>query len=346
MIARPTADDVARLAAIEEYPCVTVLLPTTPADRPAEEDLALLEALCTDAVRRVRAEGHPDEAVIERRLADLVAQVAEAATDTAVALLVNADVAEVFHLTDLLAARVVVDPTFATRDLLATVHGNPPYLLLDLALSGARLFEHDGRRMAEVHDGTFPLPAPGDFGWHRHRSSARRFVAGVDAALAGSLGRRRPLVVVADDVLLVEFLDCSAHRDRAITLGRASVSGTGPRALESAIRPLLMQRLDDLREAAQETLSTQDAVVTGLGACWEAAGSRTPQLLLVEQSYAPSARLTPHGLRMADDREHPEVIDDAVDELVELVCARGGAVRFVPDGSLQWADRVALAVAT
>ena len=46
----------------------------------------------------------------------------------------------------------------------------------------------------------------------------------------------------------------------------------------------------------------------------------------------------------AAQREWPQVIDDAVDELVELVIAKGGQVRFVPDGSLREQERIALSV--
>ena len=44
----------------------------------------------------------------------------------------------------------------------------------------------------------------------------------------------------------------------------------------------------------------------------------------------------------ATDLDHPEVIDDAVDGLIERVLSRGGWVALVADGSLGAHKRVAL----
>lgn len=43
-----------------------------------------------------------------------------------------------------------------------------------------------------------------------------------------------------------------------------------------------------------------------------------------------------------DDRDAPGVVDDAVDELIEAVLARGGTAQLVPDGTLDDLGRVAL----
>ena len=121
--------------------------------------------------------------------------------------------------------------------------------------------------------------------------------------------------------------------------------------MERIVRPLLAEHLADLEAAAQDTLEARlpgREVLTGLPACWHAAQSERPELLLVEQSYAMPARLSDDGSLLAptapDERELPEVIDDAVDELIELVIDKGGQVRFVPDGSLPHRDRVTLSV--
>ena len=44
----------------------------------------------------------------------------------------------------------------------------------------------------------------------------------------------------------------------------------------------------------------------------------------------------------ADDVEHPDVIDDAVDEVIETVLRRGGWVALVQNGALSASDRIAL----
>jgi hypothetical protein len=43
-----------------------------------------------------------------------------------------------------------------------------------------------------------------------------------------------------------------------------------------------------------------------------------------------------------DDSEHPEVVDDAVDDLIDKVLVCGGYVSVVPDGALRAHGRVAM----
>jgi len=49
----------------------------------------------------------------------------------------------------------------------------------------------------------------------------------------------------------------------------------------------------------------------------------------------------PGDLEPAEDREHPDVVDDLVDDLVETVLAKGGRAVFVDDGILARDGRVA-----
>jgi hypothetical protein len=69
-------------------------------------------------------------------------------------------------------------------------------------------------------------------------------------------------------------------------------------------------------------------------------------MLAVEQGLFYPARLSTDGDRLtpADDIDHPEVIDDAIDELIEIVLRRGGWIALVEDGLLSAHGRIALAV--
>ncbi len=120
--------------------------------------------------------------------------------------------------------------------------------------------------------------------------------------------------------------------------------------LEDIGRLVMEDHVADLGAAAHDTfharLRTRRAV-TGLLGCWHAASTGTPELLVVEQHFAMPARMVAGGryLEPSDDGEHPDVIDDAVDDLIERVLQRGGFVSVVPDGTLRDHGRVALTLA-
>ena len=91
-------------------------------------------------------------------------------------------------------------------------------------------------------------------------------------------------------------------------------------------------------EAVLETLGghlAKGRVAIGIDDAWDQAAIGGGDTLLVEESYECAARITESGLEHTSDRDAPDVVDDVVDELIELVIARGGRVQIVPDGRLE-----------
>jgi len=118
-------------------------------------------------------------------------------------------------------------------------------------------------------------------------------------------------------------------------------------ALVERIRPVLTSYLLSRQDEALALLDRRrsgHAVVDGLDAAWLAARRERPEMLAVEEGFSRAARLSPDGdfLTPAEDVEHPDVVDDVVDELIETVLLRGGWVALVADGALADHDRVAL----
>jgi hypothetical protein len=67
-------------------------------------------------------------------------------------------------------------------------------------------------------------------------------------------------------------------------------------------------------------------------------------VLLVEENYHQPARIAADGvtLTLVDDPTPPDVVDDAVDEIISLVLEKGGRVVFVDDGALPQHQRIAV----
>jgi len=368
---RPDPQDIPFFAAISDYPCVSIVLATRPGARMEPVDRAHLEALIAVAHRRLQEEGLADADTVAEALRDRAQVVSAGPTDQGLVIYARRGMVEHRHLPIAVADRVVVDPTFATRDLVRAVQANPDYLLLVLDADSAHLYGSRVGALAAIEDDQFPIrrttenerkdtgarpgrrrgSRPGRTD-QRQREQTRTFLRRVDTLLAARLARKpQPVIVMAGDRILSDFLSVTQMSDRIIGLARGSGSKLGLRRLERAVRPLLSDHIADLEAAAHDTLEARmpgREVVTGLPACWHAALSERPELLLVEQSYAMPARLSADGSLLAvtgpDERELPEVIDDAVDELIELVISKRGQVRFVPDGSLPHDDRIALSV--
>ena len=84
--------------------------------------------------------------------------------------------------------------------------------------------------------------------------------------------------------------------------------------------------------------------VSTIGEAWRLGHEGRGALLLVEEDFHYPARVDASGMHLtpADDPSAPDVLDDAVDDLIEIVLARGGRVAFVDNGTLSQHQQVAL----
>ena len=352
--ALPTPNMVTLLQGIKSYPAVSLLMSTTPAPRMLPEDAERLLGMVRDAEARLAEEALPGVGGgFLGSLTDAAEDAVRGPATEAIGVFVSAVTTAVVHLNLPVADRVVVDPTFATRDLVRALHRTPLHVVLALSRHEARLFAGTGDDLRPVPGRAFPLLAASAEaprrGEHGMRVEERRsFYRDVDRALGAYLRiHPAPLVLVGAERELAEFRGLSAN------LGRLAgcVQGSMVTAPIADLAPRIRVVMEGyLRSRQKEALALLEAracdkrVVSGIASVWLAAQAERPEMLAVEEGYFYPARVDPSGelLTPADDVEHPDVVDDAVDEVIETVLHRGGWVALVEDGALADHDRVAL----
>jgi hypothetical protein len=337
-VSGPSPEQVVLLQSVRDDPCVSLLATTTPAPRMTEADARTLQRLAGEAGARLARDGAPAE--LAGALDDLVAAASAEPTGAAIAFYVNRALRQVVRLPVPVPDRVVVDPTFATRDLVRALHRIPRHVVLLLSETDARLLEGVAGTLRPPPRSPFPLTADDDGG--------DAFLRRVDRSLGTYLRLHpAPLVLVGGQRVVGRFRRMSRNTGRLA----GTVSGNLTRAPLSVLVPRIHEVLDTyLLSRQDEALDhldrrrSRNAVVEGLPAAWLAARRERPEMLAVEEGFTLAARLSPDGdfLVPADDVEHPDVVDDVVDELIETVLLRGGWVAFVADGALADAGRVAL----
>jgi hypothetical protein len=282
-----------------------------------------------------------------------VREAATAPTSTALAVFVSRGTALTVLLPVEVRDRAVVDPTFATRDLVRALHRTPRHLVLALTSREARLFDGVGETLRPVPGTTFPLRGDRQRGDERMRARRRdadaaAFLRTVDAALGAYLRLHpAPLVLVGQDRVLAGFRAVSKNLGRLAGSIEANLATEPLATLVTRTRPVLERYLRSRQDEALALLERRAGVhraVSGMSSAWLAARSERPEMLAVEEGLFYPARVSNDGdlLQRATDVEHPDVIDDAVDELIELVLDRGGWVALVEDGALRAHDGVAL----
>ncbi|KGI70464.1 hypothetical protein MJO55_27150 [Mycolicibacterium rufum] len=348
-----TAYEVTELQSQRAYPSISILATTRPGPTLHGEDVSALRGLAADAARRLAAE-HTDhlDADPEQLLAavhELIGEAAGRPTDRAVALFVSATQRRRVNLPVPVVNRCVIDPTFATRDLVRALQHTPHHAVLLLSADEARLLHDRGGILTRVTSGGFPVRRR-TLGARRSSADERPtdFLRRVDRALGVALRLDpMPLVLAAPEPTASRFQRLSRNTGRLAGVVRGSHLHTGAEELTTLTRPVLQ---DYLRSRAQEALDLVEQragtgrVLTDITSAWRAARWERPELLAVEEDYFYPARLGQDGdsLIPTDEVDHPDVIDDAVDELIEIVLGRGGWIALLAAGQLPGDARLAL----
>lgn len=333
---------VVALQSMTCYPSVSLLMPTRPG-RLDREQAARLIALRDSAVRRITNEGLAGVGGLVARIDELIEHAHQINLGRSLAVFVSDSHSELLVLPVDVKERVVIDPTFATRDLVRALHRTPRHAVLVLSTKEARLFEGRSGTLAPAASSNFPQVSDAASGGRQDR-----FLKQVDEALGSYLKvRPAPLIIVAAEPTLSNFCRYSKNLDRLA----GKVPGnhlTSPLRVISDLTGSDIERYLSSRKyealALIDQRQGQGRAVVGIAAVWLAARWELPEMLAVEDDYFFPARISPDGdlLHFAADVEDPEVIDDVVDELIEQVLARGGWIAMVESGQIPDGARVAM----
>jgi hypothetical protein len=343
----PSVDQVLRLQAFKDYPMISLLLTTTVAPRMTTKDAIAMRGLAAEALTRIRAtEEGPVLGVLESALGRAVDEAIAGPTSAAIAVLVGRQHTELVPLPLGVRDRAVVDTTFATRDLVRSLHRTPRHVVLVFNSGQARLFDGGAGVLKPAPTESFPMFLPPKNGGTGTLSVA--FLRRVDTALGVYLRLRpAPLILIGPDKVLTTFKGLSRNTGRlAGTIG-GNLAKVPLSELARRLQPVLDLYLHSRQAEALQLLAARDRagrVVTGVPAAWLAARHERPEMLVVEESLFYPARISDDGdfLEPASDIGSPDVVDDAVDELIELALRRGAWVALTTDGALTGYDRVAL----
>lgn len=339
-----SANAVVVLQSMTSYPSVSVLMSTRPG-RLNPDQAARLETLRTSVSRRLHQEGVSSADMLMAELDQLITAAGEVTLEKGLALYVNEHHAQMLVLPVEVKERAVVDPTFATRDLVRALHRTPRHVVLILSAREARLFESQLGSLRPADGSKFPVKTRDN---QNHKESPKAFYKRVDQAMGAHLRLRpAPVVLVAAEPTLSRFVQLSTNLTRVAGKIAGNHITTPLPVVADLVAPHIETYLASRQNEALELLEQrigQDRAVLGLESVWLASRWERPEMLAVEDDFFFPARLSPDGdsLQAADDIEHPDVIDDVVDELVEQALARGAWVALIEPGRIPDDQRIAL----
>jgi hypothetical protein len=353
--------EIQLLKQIKGYPAVTITVPTHRHSPENQQDAIRVKNLVKQAGDRLLEEFSKREvAPLLSRLEKLAETIDHRYALDGLAMFVNSDFARAVYLPFSLKERIVVGDSFYTRDLIFALNRTQRYWVLALSEKPTRLYEATRDDLIEIQVDGFPIThegpggeqsLPGGFGIKKsaYRDEYhRKFFRQVDAALTPFMkDDPLPLAVVGVDRFLAFFNEVTQHKNAIITTLTGSHDKTSAYELGKLVWPQVKANLSEQRQQVFSELDKalgERKVVSGVNEVWRLANEGRGHLLLVEDNFHFPARLDATGkyLIPADDVTAPDVIDDAVDEIIAVVLNKQGRVVFVDPGQLQAHQQIAL----
>jgi hypothetical protein len=341
---------LAELQQMRSYPSITVLMNTTRGAELSNDELATARRLTQTAAERLASDVSDDvRRGLISRLVELVDERGGRRNGHALAVCVSPEYNAAVSLGGSVDERVVIDETFATRDLVADLNRTAEYRVIAVSESAARNFLGDRGRIIEERSDIWPLTRPDDTSDEAWSREVGDQLAALDA------DNSIPVVVAGVKRTVTRLVDASATNVIGHVAGNHD--RTNAAELHTLVWPIVLDwigteqqrafaRLDEARSAKR--------YVSGIDEIWSLANDGRVDLLVVEEGYALRAHIGAEGHLQTDHHADPRladampadraITDDIIDEVIEAVLRNGGTTTLVDNATLDDCGRIAAAL--
>lgn len=264
-------------------------------------------------------------------------------------LFVNHDIAEYTRLPIKVVDRVIIDDTFATRDLVRAMHAEAHYYVLVLSQEKARLIEAMNDQVIKEFKLPFPMENQEFFTKNKGEAAVAsrksnliaEFFNTVDKAV-NVIRKDNPLPVLICTVEenYPEYLKIADHKETIFTSflnkNRMNEKDHAIVLESSKIIEKHNTKRNNSRKAELLKAVSENKFLSDTNDIWKAISEGKIQTLFIEQGLFQPAVLENDEIVFVteDHRTDKGVIDDIYDEMIELNMNFGGDVVFLPKGEL------------
>jgi hypothetical protein len=338
--------------------CISIIIPTERGFQDQRKTEAELREARREAERVLRERGLDNGAVegyllkYDRLLQDMNGDT----TRDGLGFFIGENVAERIDFPFSVDRQVVVDDSFEVRDLVDGMGRIDDYYVLTLSQRASKIFHGQGDRLTNITpqaDGAEEVLDDPAQSWNFEAQNSDQelfhaYLQHIDKLLGEHLNERKlPVILGGPESTVKYFQNHSRNQDWL----KGSVFGAFDQLsipqMQEALAPVLESiRADKARErkdAMQEAIG-YERYAAGLQAVWPAAQEGRVMQLLVERGYSCPAYTDELNYELhleAPRGKESKRMEDAVDDLIELVLSRNGEVFFLDAGELNDHQQVA-----
>jgi hypothetical protein len=338
-----------RLKDVRADICVTIILNTHRTHPDNKKDPIQLKNLINEAENRLASF---NDKRLTQRIIEKLNQLSETIDHNynldSLIIFANDDILEYTRLPIHVEDRVIIDETFATRDLIRALHEQVSYYILVLSLQEARLIE--ALNDQEIIENVSPFPIINDSPYPENRLVAsmakgqenliEEFFNRVDKEIQKILIHNpKPLILateernfahyknVADnDSMIIGFVPIDWNQDKPHQI----IAQVWP-TVQEYHRNLTKERLNDLKSAVGT-----GKLFTDISDIWNAIEEGRGKTLFVQKGHFQPGIIEQNTIELKDESalHEPAVVDDLIDEMIEKNILKGGETVFLEEHDL------------
>ena len=338
-----------KLRDIRQENCITIIMTTHRTKPDYLKDSLHLKNLIKEAETRLMADLEKKQAEkLVEKLESLAANIDHGQNIESLFLFVNEDIAEYIRLPITVRDRVVIDDTFATRDLFRAIHLETHYYILVLSQEKVRLLEAMSNKLIrEIGD---PFPFENQF---YIRSRAAASIASNQTNILAEFFNRAdkrvneerkknplPIFICGLDENQAAYMETADTKQSFLTrsLNKNKINSPAHEIVEEVWEVMKEKviRKNNERKADLQRAVSENKFLSDTNEIWKAISEGRVQTLFVEQGLFQPAIINDGEIEyVSDDRRNEAgVIDDIYDEMIEANMDFNGDVVFLPKGEL------------
>lgn len=337
-----------RLKNIISENAITIILNTHRTLPDNQKDSLLLKNLIKEAETRLLAETNKQNAqVLIQRLRDLEETIDHRQNLESLILFVNENTAEYVRLPIAVEDRVIIDKTFATRDLIRAMHMEASYLVLVLSQQKARLIKASNDKVIQEFGDPFPIENTQMVNRAELSNASRltnlisEFYNQVDKEVNHLRKENQlPVLICSETSQYHEYLKVADEKN---SIYDQCLSGNHENAKAhhivteawEIVKKYVIEK-NNARKAELQKAISSGKFLSDTNEIWQGIQQGSVQTIFIEEgNFQPAKWIDGHITYVSPEmRNGKSVVDDIYDELIEANLRQGGDTVFLPKGEL------------
>ncbi len=330
--------------------CITIILNTHRTRPDNIKDTITLKNLCKQAEERLLTDDIKSDVIkLIQRMHNLASSIDHNKNLESLVLFINEDIAEYIRLPLDVEDRVVINHSFATRDLVRALHQEANYFILVLSQQKVRFIEALNNKVVKEYDNIFPIENTQFFSTNkaelsnasRQTSLIAEFFNRVDKDV-NSVRKENPIPVLicSEQSNFHEYLKIADQKQSIfeVFLNKNRLDEKAHHIVEDAwkiVKDHFVKRNNDRKQELVKAVSN-GMYLSDVNDIHRAILEGKVQTLFIEEGLFQPGVMEENTIIFVSDEERTQknVTDDIYDELIEINMNYGGETVFLKKDDL------------